>query len=223
MASWNIRPVHVIDFEGSPQSGVVEVGVVTLEEGEVSETYTRLCQPVGEIGAAEQRQHGIRAEACATERPFADEWTRFVAMRSSGPLCAHHAGVEQRFLKQVWPYPAAAKDFLSEDREVADWGPWLDTRVLYTRVYPQLKSHALGELLRVFQLQDALNTLANEHCPPSRKRYHCALYDALGSALLLKHLCRQEEFAAVDLPWLLRQSLPRTADVQAEQQGELFD
>ncbi|MEM8549934.1 MAG: 3'-5' exonuclease [Verrucomicrobiota bacterium] len=213
----------MIDFEGSPQSGVVEVGVVTLLGGEVSETYTRFCQPVGEIGAAEQRQHGIRADACADEKPFVEDWERFVALRSGGPLCAHHASVEHRFLKQVWPYPAKAKDFLAQERTIADWGPWLDTRLLYARIYPQYKSHALSELLQELKLEDTLKKLAAAHCPPGRRRYHCALYDALGSALLLMHLCSQEAFAQVDLSWLLRQSLPRQADVQAQQQDELFD
>ena len=34
-------PIHVIDFEGSRQSGIVEYGVVTLHGAEIVAAHTR--------------------------------------------------------------------------------------------------------------------------------------------------------------------------------------
>jgi hypothetical protein len=46
--------------------------------------------------------------------------------------------------------------------------------------------------------------LSTIHCPPSRRRAHCALYDALASSLLLLRLEGEELLLGhLTLEWLL--------------------
>ena len=126
---------------------------------------------------------------------FAHDFDLFAQLRKSGPLCAHNASVEDRFLKSTWSYTRQSPDFSNpkEDRLLTSWGPWLDTLSIYRRLYPDLDSYQLNTLIGLFGLKESLNQLAQEYCPKERIRYHCALYDALASALLLQRLFTLEE------------------------------
>ncbi len=64
----------------------------------------------------------------------------------------------------------------------------------------------LEELIAACSLQPELDALAAQHCPSDRRRYHAALYDALGGALLLLALLRQPRFTKATIPWLLQMS-----------------
>ncbi len=88
----------------------------------------------------------------------------------------------------------------------ADWGPWLDTLHLYRRIYPGLESYKLQELVVTFDLQTKLDEHAATLCPAKRRRYHCALYDALASALLYGRLFEESELESASLRWLIMQS-----------------
>lgn len=216
---WTETPIHVLDFEGSRATGVVEYGIATLLGGKVTQTHTRICAPrSGFIPQTETQVHGIGRAETAGAPPFATERSLFVDLRNCGPLCAHNAAFEKHLLKSIWPYPRSSPDFLRPGREIADWGPWADTLRLYERVYPDLPEYGLGALLDTFALTEELNALAAEHCPPSRSHYHCALYDALGSALLLLHMGREKGFEDMSLPWLLAHS----GDQNNAAQTELF-
>jgi DNA polymerase-3 subunit epsilon len=62
--------------------------------------------------------------------------------------------------------------------------------------------------------------LAAKHCPPQRRKYHCALYDALASALILRALCAVEGRSAATLAQLAKDSLSAPAADELSQ-GEL--
>lgn len=185
-------PISVIDFEGSPRSGVLEYGVVVLKQGEIDACYSRLCAAKGRIGRDEWAVHKISSNDLNAAMPFAEEWALFAGLRQIGPLCAHNACVENSFLRAEWPYPRASPDFSSSAQapytKVADWGPWLDTLPMCKKFYPGLESYKLEQLIDHFHLQDALNEVGQRHCPPGRNRYHCALFDALASTLLLQQI-----------------------------------
>jgi len=216
---WTDSPIHVIDFEGSRATGVLEYGAVTIFRGKVLSTKTRICAPSGAIPEAETRIHGIGDSDTDGAAPFAAEQDFFMDMRESGPLCAHNAAFEKHLLKACWPYPRSSPDFLNPNRQVADWGPWVDTLRLYELVFPMLSEHGLGALLDAFGLCEQLDIISADYCPPKRKHFHCALYDALGSALLLTHLGRLPGYENLSLEWLLMHSQPASA--QAEQK-EMF-
>jgi DNA polymerase-3 subunit epsilon len=220
--TWTEQPIFFVDFEGSRASGILEFGVAEVLRGEVVSTRTRLCRPVGRVREEDTAVHGLRFESLVALAPFADEWNYFLSLRELGPLAAHYAGVENGLLKSVWPYPRNVPDFARPGERLVDWGPWVDTARLYEQLHPRFASGQLEALVVAAGLQPELDTLAAEHCPADRRRYHAALYDALAGALLLAALARDPQVAALSTMQLLALSTldPRRRD--ALQQRELF-
>lgn len=216
------EPIFVIDFEGCERTGIVEYGVVELRRAEVVATHTGLCQPREALRQEDTRLHGLDDRMVAGAEPFGNDLALWTGWRCRGPFAAHQAAVEQRLLSAVWPYPSAVSDFAAPGRPLRpNWGPWLDTRYLYERLYPGLNSYKLTELTHRFGLREALESLGAKHCPAKRVRAHCALFDALASALLLARLFREPSLAQADLPWLLALSVPKGGAWQHAKQAEL--
>jgi DNA polymerase III epsilon subunit-like protein len=220
--SWLEQPIYFVDFEGSRGSGVLEYGVVGLLRGEVVETHTRLCAATGAIRPEDAAVHGLRRRVLAGHAPFADEWEFFAGLRERGPLAAHYAGVENALLKSVWPYPRRSPDFARPGERVVEWGPWIDTARLYAQLFPRLESGQLGALVQGGGLQARLDTLAGEYCPPARRRYHAALYDALAGALLLGALAGDRRLAHLTTMQLLALSTLDPVKRESLTQRELF-
>lgn len=219
---WIQQPIFFVDFEGSQVSGVLEYGVVEVRGATITAPRTRLCQATGRVGDEDVAVHGLTAREVALWAPFADEWELFASLRERGPLAAHYAGVENGLIKSVWPYPRNSPDFARPGEQVIEWGPWIDTARLYEQLYPELGSGRLETIVVACGLQAELDALAAQHCPPRRRRYHAALYDALAGALLLASLAREPRLAELSVMQLLALSTldPRKRD--ALQQGELF-
>lgn len=220
--SWTEQPIYFLDFEGSVSSGILEYGVVTLHRGEITGLRTRLCRPRGTVTAQDTAVHGLSAAGLAGEAPFADEWEYFAGLRESGPLAAHYAGAENSLLKSVWPYPRSSPDFARGEGSVAEWGPWIDSARLCAGFRPTLGTGRLEEIVAALGLQVGLDALAARWCPPARRRFHAAPYDALAGALLLRDLGRDAAFASLSLRQLLASS---TLDPQKRAtltQSELF-
>lgn len=223
---WPDQLIHFIDFEGSIASGIVEYGVVSLRAGMVIAATGRTCRPAGRVRPEDVAVHGLEPAALAACAPFAEEFDRFAALRTSGPLAAHFAQAENSLLKAVWPYARAAPDFSRETPAATDgataWGPWIDTG----RLYPQARAAGapvkLAALVAAEGLQDTLDALAAAHCPPARRRYHAALYDALAGALLLARLAETPGWGDKSLRWLLEHSTLDPARREALRQDELF-
>jgi DNA polymerase III epsilon subunit-like protein len=219
---WMEQPVFFIDFEGSRASGIIEYGIATLHGGRVTAAATRLCAPTGRVRAEDTEIHGLGEESLSGCAPFSDDWELFAGRREMGPLAAHFAGVENSLLKAVWPYPRNSPDFARPGGQVAEWGPWIDTARIYAQLYPNLESGRLESLVGACKLQGDLDALARIHCPPGRRRYHAALYDAIAGALLLGSLSRHPPLASLSVMQLLALSTldPRKRD--AIIQRELF-
>lgn len=220
--SWADTPIHFIDFEGNGTSGILEFGIVTLHGGQVVEAHTRLCRPTGRVSADETKVHGLSADGLQSQDYFASEWERFARLRESGPLAAHFAPVENSLLRKVWPYPRESPDFARPGRTATEWGPWIDTGQLYPQFFPQAGSYRLGDLVARHGFEPELEALGRKYCPPERRRYHAALYDALAGAILLLGLLRRPELATATLPWLLQVSTVDGDKRSALQQGELL-
>ena len=220
--TWIDQPIFFVDFEGSRVSGILEYGVVMLLRGGIVETHTRLCAPTGRVRAEDTAVHGLSEATLAAHRPFAVEWDFFAQLRERGPLAAHYAGVENALLKGVWPYPRSSPDFARPGEWVVDWGPWIDSARLYAQLFPSLDSGRLEAVVSAFGLEPELERAAAAHCPPDRRQYHCALYDALAGALLLARLARDPQLAGLTLLQLLALSTLDPAKRDALQQRELF-
>ncbi len=219
---WTDATIHVVDFEGSRRSGILEYGVATLRGGRVTAARTRLCGPTGRVDEAEIAVHRIAPAAVSGAAPFAEEWRDFREWRAGGVFAAHFAGAENHLLKSVWAYPPPSPDFGSPGRMVNDWGPWIDSGRIYENVFPGLESANLEALIGVFGYQAELDALAAEFCPSERCGYHAALYDALAAAVLLVKLLERPEMSGATVAWLLRMSRGRAAG-NAVAQGELFE
>ncbi len=200
-----VRPprLHVIDFEGHPRYGVVEYGVVTLEAQGIVAVETALCAATGEIPPADTRVHGIDQALAANRAPFADCYGRFVELRRTGLFCAHNAIVEHGLLKATWAFPPYVPDWSRPGTEVADWGPWLDTlHLARAQEGPGGNGCSLEALTYGGPLREEVEALAAEYCASPRNRPHCALFDALATALWLQRCVGVSEA----LDWFARVS-----------------
>ena len=214
---WKETPVYMMDFEGSPVSGVVEYGVVELKGGRITETRTALCGPTGKIPERDRAVHGISLRLAGEKAPFSDRYAFFVSLRRAGIFAAHNRHAENRFLKDTWPLPPAVPDWRETGKRAQEWGPWIDTLSLYRRLYQGLEAYGLGELVNGFGLGESLLELGREQCPPGRSHPHCALFDALASSLLLLRLEEEPELRGrMTRGWLLEMSGGERL------QGELF-
>jgi DNA polymerase-3 subunit epsilon len=216
---WSEIPLHVIDFEGGPRTGVVEHGVVTLLGGEVRSTSTGLHAPLAPVPAVDTQCHGLSDRDLRSESPFSGEWSRWSELRRTGLFAAHNASVESGLLRATWARPPASPAFVAPEA-VAEWGPWIDTCRLARLWMPSLGDYRLSALIAVLRLGDRLESLSAVHCPPARRRHHCALYDALAAALVLRALCSIEGRSASTLAQLVRDGLPAAAAGEMHQ-GEL--
>ena len=219
---WSEQAIFFLDFEGSRASGILEYGVVTLRDAAIVDTATRLCRATGAIRPEDAGVHGLREADGAAHPPFAADWEYFAGLRARGPLAAHYAGAENGLLKSVWPYPRQSPDFARPGGRTVDWGPWIDTGRLYAELFPRLASGRLEDLVAACGLQADLDTLAAAHCPPARRRYHAALYDALAGALLLARLAAEPAAADRSMAWLLEKSTGDPEKRDALRQGELL-
>lgn len=211
---WTKIPIHIIDFEGSKHSGIVEYGVVTLFEGKIAETHTRVCRALEEISPEETKFHGISRLDTQNALPFAHEWKLFTNLRKTGPLAAHHAHTENHLIKAVWPYPPKSPDFLEHDQMITSWGPWIDTHQLFKFVFPSLESYQLMDLVEPFDFKEKLAQLSKKYCPQNRQKAHCALYDALATALLITAMTGFDGFEDTSIEWLLLKSASNAQDYQ---------
>lgn len=206
VVSWKKQPIYIIDFEGNRRTGVVEYGVAILQGGEVVDCHTRLCRPREAISGKDFLFHGIRQDQAEVCEPLEEDYALFSRWRRSGPFGAHHAVTEEGLLRATWTCPPDSPDFYVPSRRVASWGPWIDTLQLYSTIYPGLQDYKLGTLIAVFGMESRLVDLAQKWCPGDRRKFHCALYDALASALLLIRLGEEPGFSDMDLAWLIQNS-----------------
>jgi DNA polymerase-3 subunit epsilon len=220
--SWTRQAIHFVDFEGSHISGVLEYGVATVLDGRIVAARTQLCCAIGRVRPEDAAVHGLHEEMLRSHRLFSDDWEYFAGLRESGPLAAHYSGVENALLKSVWPYPRTSPDFARPGERVIDWGPWVDTARLYSQFYPQLASGRLEAIVAATGLQPELDALTALHCPPERRRYHAALYDALAGALLLASLARDASLAPLTTTQLLALSTLDGGKRDTLLQRELF-
>ena len=211
--------IHVIDFEGNLQCGIIEYGVVTLNDGEIEHTHTGFCRPDAPIQARDILVHGLRNEMLESFPSFAEHQGLFYSLRQSGVLAAHHAPVENMLLNRYWTVVPVAESLQELPASGGSWGPWIDSRLIAQRCC-QAEDYSLGSLVQAFGLEPDLRTLATEHCPEDRRKPHCALYDALASALLLLHFRKSFN---LDEQALIRCSQSRAESARGDYaQGELL-
>ncbi len=135
-----------------------------------------------EITWSARKVHGIGPDDLRDAPPLLSLWPVVKRALSRGPVVAHGHGTEKRFLRA---FPGHS------------FGPWIDTLQLARAAWPTQPTHSLGDLCTALGLDD--------FAPLARDRgWHDALYDALASLALLKHLVAQFELADAPVEVLLR-------------------
>jgi DNA polymerase-3 subunit epsilon len=159
--------IHTIDFEGNRKIGIVEFGVVSIRDFEITAARGELCN-----------------------EDFYSQLEYFLGLRSCGLFAAHSAQIEDGLLRHYWASPGLVPTFQG-DAAAPRWGPWIDSKLLHRRLFPGLQSYELGQLIETFSLCEQLSELSKIHCQNSTAKFHCALFDALAAALLLINLSKQ--------------------------------
>jgi DNA polymerase III epsilon subunit-like protein len=168
---------HVIDFEGNKNLGISEFGVVTLQNFEIISTHTEICQ-----------------------NTFNDHLEYFLNLRRTGLFAAHSAQIEDGLLRHYWASPGQVPVFTDETTTLS-WGPWVDTKVIHRELFKNLKSYELEDLIFAFELHSELVKFSEKYCLPWQRKFHCALFDALATAMLIQNL--QKYFQNISLPSLV--------------------
>ena len=218
---WSDVPLHVVDFEGSTRTGVIEYGVVTLLHREIFSTTTKIHAARASVSTLDTQCHGLSDQDLVNQTPFESEWDYWISLRRTGLFVAHNATVESQLLRLTWPRPSAVPSMVEQGVQTAEWGPWVDSYRLARVWLPTLGDYKLASLIKVFKLQDQLDVLAARYCPSQRRKYHCALYDALASALVLRTLCAGQGRSQSTMAQLVQDSLSLPAR-EDSMQGE-FD
>ena len=177
-----------IDFEsagaGHGKTDVpVQIGMATwsLENGHAEQfvSFIRTDQP---ITWSAQKVHGITSADLASAPAFMTLWPQIKALMSDRIAVAHGHGTEKRYLRA---FPAHGL------------GPWVDTLQLARAAWPELQSHALGDVCHQCNLEDKVTSLI------PNKTWHDALYDAAASLVLLEHLITEFNLAKSSVDFLL--------------------
>lgn len=132
---------------------------------------------------AAQKVHGISTEDLADAPALMTLWPEIKAALSGNIVVAHGYGTEKRYLRA---FPAHG------------FGPWVDTLLLARAAWPELPSHALGDLCDHFSLSEQVASLVPE------KTWHDALFDAAASLVLLEHLVTRFNLTQSPIDALLR-------------------
>lgn len=181
-----------LDFEttGAVEGYPVEpwqVGVARVGEGGVVlwESLLRV-GPRPFHPRAPGRHAALREEISAAPR-LADCLPDLRRLCLGVVLVGHNVATEQKCLRDQVPMEA--------------FGPWVDTLKLSRAIWPGLPSHALGDVLASLGLSGEVEALCPDRAP------HDALYDAVGSAVLLRHVLALPGWDSCDLRVLQRPDL----------------
>lgn len=198
----NEIPIYAIDFEGSKKIGVVEFGAVGIHLGEIFFANTSMCKPRARIDKKSENLTGISNEEANKFPPFENFEELFVQMRQNGMLAAHNYSAEDSMLRSHIPSPSRVKNFLG-NKDTLSWSPWLDSQNFAKFLDKNLESLKLSDVIKSLNLQDELDVYAEKICEGKRRKWHCALYDALASAIIIKRALVEikdfDEFKSVAL------------------------
>ena len=159
--------LYVIDFEGNKRLGVWEYGIVTLSN-------------FADI---------IECKYVPCKGEFSNKSGEFFAKRKKGLFCSHSMATEDGLLRHYWASPGKVPLFYRPG-DTLRWGPWIDTKMIYRKLFPGLLGYELHQLVDIFGLHELLDVYAARYCPVDARKFHSALFDALAASLLLKHLTK---------------------------------
>ena len=123
-----------------------------------------------------QKIHGISSGDLADAPALMQSMAKHQGHLSGRIVVAHGHGTEKRYLRA---FPNHG------------FGPWADTLQLSRAAWPELKSHALGDVCNHWNLTPQVNKLV------AAKTWHDALYDAAASLVLLEYIIEQFDLVRI--------------------------
>lgn len=198
-------PIFALDFEGAIACGIVEFGVVEIVDWQIVSLKTAMCAPKAKVAQKTMDMCGFSERELKSAPKFEGFAKDFIAMRKRGLFAAHNKSAESSMLNSYFPNPSAFTDF-TNNTTTFSWPPFIDTLVLVKKIFPMLKSGALGNVIESLSLLDKLNDDAKLFCPPARRKWHCAPYDALACAEIIIALSKLKGFESLTVKWLAQNS-----------------
>ena len=172
-----------IDFESSGfgadgKDEPIQIGIATMRNGEISaadqlRSYIQP-HPPRPISHAARAVHRISERDLEGAPDMLSLWPTIRGHLRDRLVVAHGAGTEKRFLR-AFPLHGFTN--------------WIDTLQLARRVFPALGDYSLGSLAERAGLPSEIDAV----CPEFS--WHDALYDAVASLVLLRHIVVEAKIA----------------------------
>ena len=152
--------ILTLDFEGSLKTGIREIGLL----------YT-----VGEKMTSYQDKIIQNKEECI-------KVLGNIVENKPDVFISHNAHIEKNLLKSYLPYNRICSNRIS-----LEWGPWIDTTIIYRTLYPNISTYDLVFLTKTF-IKKRAEELSGIICSADKNFHHNALYDALCTYLLFERI-----------------------------------
>ena len=166
------------------QIGIGQMGPgLEIEEESFFRSYIAPGRPVS---WAASKVHGITTSDLEGAPPLLSLWPEFKSRIGGKIVVAHSAATEKRFLRA---FP------------MHGFSPWVDTLRVARAAYPKAYDHSLGAMISDLGLSEEMKSL----CP--ELKWHDALYDAVASLVLLRHIVRETESGNEPVSLLMRPDL----------------
>lgn len=195
---WKECEFVVLDVEGNgaPQQEIIEIALVTLQQGEIVSTNHWMVRPKHPVTGQATRLHGITNTDLIGKPEISAIAEQLLAQLDSRTVVGHHVGVDLSLLRRQLPEWATPTS--------------IDTLRLAKHVFPGLASYSL----------DALEKFALRS---ERTVRHRAREDALLTAHLFLHMAAKLDVTIpLDLLTLARLASAPDARILQDQQGSLF-
>ena len=191
-----------IDFESAGTASgktdaPIQIGTTTwsINDG-ISDTWVSYIATDKPITWAAQKVHGISKDDLKNAPKFMQLWPDIKKRLADKAVVAHGHGTEKRFLKA---FPGH------------QFGPWIDTLQLSRAAFPELASHSLGSVCEELQLTEQIKAIVEG------KHWHDALFDAVASVILLKHIIKTFQLEQAPLSSLMK---PNTSIWRSHRTGK---
>ena len=152
--------ILTLDFEGSLRTGIREIGAL----------YT-----IGEKMTSYQDTLIQNNEECIKALGH-------IVENKPDLFISHNIHIEKNLLKSYLPYNRKCSNAIS-----LEWGPWIDTTIIYRTLYPNIATYDLSFLTKTF-IKKRVEELSSTICSADKKYHHNALYDALCTYLLFERI-----------------------------------
>ncbi len=143
----------------------IQIGMGTWKpEEKVKDLFVSYLKSEKEVMWQSQRIHHISNKDLVHAPSFLSLWPEVKSRLSNSAIVAHGYGTEKRYLRT---FPNHG------------FSPWIDTLTLSRAAYPNLTNHKLGTVCDELELTGLIDKIVPE------RQWHDALYDAVGSLVIL--------------------------------------